>query len=904
MVSIKQRRFNFFDEITIKDPQEPKKNFDSLKNLNIKFCQSGRDLIILGTDEGSIVTLDKHMGLNTFQLFDNEMTCLSQFKNDNIIIAGGHDSSNQKIPLIKILRLDKMDEPNFRPLTISLNNAISKITALAVHDGNNSVCVGLSSGDVLFYKCDILKYKNEKPRILYTGSSPITGISFKNLGRGMFVFVSTEYLIITITFGNREKDEKIAVLADDGVKPRCWCMTDKGELVAARKDAVYVYEHDGVGPCYPFEGDKISVHWFKGKLVIAAKEIQNKSKAPMPTATIDSTTVSIYDVENKYVGFSRSFTNVLNIVCEWSSVYVLAGKGEQIIQLTEKDTQSKLQILFKKNHYQMAIDLAQSSQYDREGVIDIIRQYADHLYSKGDFDKAMSQYIKTIPFLEPSYIIRRFLDSQRIVNLTEYLQELHKQKLANEDHTTLLLNCYTKLKDEQRLNSFLVEGNVEFDVDTGIKVLRQSGFYKQALNLCKKHSKHEDYLKIQLENLKDYGESLNYIQNLDDQSAVLNLKKYGKLLMANIPEKTVEFLKNIYSVQKFVADPTDFLHIFLMHSELLIEFLEFIQKKQINSKIISNTLLELYLKRVAETGTKNKKNQKLLIEDAMNENILSSNSSLSIQEKYALEFLMSNDTSYDMSLALTLCQLHQFKAGLLYLYEKNAMYQRILQYHMDNNDHISILDTCKRYGIHDPNLWIQSLQYFSKRDGYNLKDFIMQILTNIEKFNLLTPLMVIKILSQNNTLTIDTVKEYLLNRMKKEEHEIKENQDTLNRYLKSIMEMKTHIDHLKTEPIIFQANKCESCGDELNFPSIHCLCNHSFHAECFENHSVDGACPTCAVENSNFLNHIKLNEESKKTLHDGFHKQLERSIDTFEVIADYFGKGLFNKTLIVPESLP
>lgn len=59
-------------------------------------------------------------------------------------------------------------------------------------------------------------------------------------------------------------------------------MTDKGELVAARKDAVYIYEHDGVGPCYPFEGNKISVNWFKGKLIIAAKEIQNKSKAPMP----------------------------------------------------------------------------------------------------------------------------------------------------------------------------------------------------------------------------------------------------------------------------------------------------------------------------------------------------------------------------------------------------------------------------------------------------------------------------------------------------------------------------------------------------------------------------------------------------------------------------------------------
>lgn len=113
------------------------------------------------------------------------------------------------------------------------------------------------------------------------------------------------------------------------------------------------------------------------------------------------TTVSIYDVDNRYVGFSGSFSQVISVICEWGSVFVLASKGEQLFQLTEKDTQSKLEILYKKNLYQMAIELlndkikhfksfflfifsnlslAQSSQYDQEGVIDIIRQYADHLY--------------------------------------------------------------------------------------------------------------------------------------------------------------------------------------------------------------------------------------------------------------------------------------------------------------------------------------------------------------------------------------------------------------------------------------------------------------------------------------------------------------------------------------------
>lgn len=68
------------------------------------------------------------------------------------------------------------------------------------------------------------------------------------------------------------------------------------------------------------------------------------------------TTISIYDIENRYVGYSGSFPSVVSVVCEYGSVYVLANKGEQFFQLTEKDTQSKLEILFKKNLYQMAIE--------------------------------------------------------------------------------------------------------------------------------------------------------------------------------------------------------------------------------------------------------------------------------------------------------------------------------------------------------------------------------------------------------------------------------------------------------------------------------------------------------------------------------------------------------------------
>lgn len=61
--------------------------------------------------------------------------------------------------------------------------------------------------------------------------------------------------------------------------------------------------------------------------------------------------------------------------------------------------------------------------------------------------------------------------------MTAYLQALHKEGLANEDHTILLLNCYTKLKDNQKLDEFIFKDrdSVDFDLEIAIRVCRQAG---------------------------------------------------------------------------------------------------------------------------------------------------------------------------------------------------------------------------------------------------------------------------------------------------------------------------------------------------------------------------------------------------------------------------------------------
>ena len=99
--------------------------------------------------------------------------------------------------------------------------------------------------------------------------------------------------------------------------------------------------------------------------------------------------------------------------------------------------------------------------------------------------------------------------------------------LANSDHTTLLLNTYTKLKDVSRLDSFIKteskrktddstdeRDELPFDLETAIRVCRQAGYFEHASYLAKKYERHEDYLRIQIEDAGKYADALAYVRKL------------------------------------------------------------------------------------------------------------------------------------------------------------------------------------------------------------------------------------------------------------------------------------------------------------------------------------------------------------------------------------------------------
>ena len=64
-------------------------------------------------------------------------------------------------------------------------------------------------------------------------------------------------------------------------------------------------------------------------------------------------------------------------------------------------------MLYRRGNYTLALNIADTQALDASSVADIHRQYGDALYAKGDYDAAMSQFVKTIGHLQPSYVIRK-----------------------------------------------------------------------------------------------------------------------------------------------------------------------------------------------------------------------------------------------------------------------------------------------------------------------------------------------------------------------------------------------------------------------------------------------------------------------------------------------------------------
>lgn len=864
------RRFNFFDKEVVKDGE---KLFERLQELSVTCSASGRGQLVLGEVGGHVVCVNRLLQLTSFRAYELTVELVQQMRNHALLITLGADENGIN-PLVKVWNQDKVDKhgiPHCCRIVRAMSGTVpSPAKSLAVDERLTLMAVGLEDGRLLLYRGDVTRQQSRQTVVALEAGS-VNALAFAT---NSLLFVATASQVLSLALGPQGQTSKQLVLDAHGCAPQCAALSSEGEFVVARQDAVYFYHPEGRGSCFVFEDEKLLLRWFRSYLVLVARD----AKTTRSTGGPDKTIVTIYDIQNKFVAYSEAIPGVVDVMAEWGSLYVLVQEGK-LYCLQERDTGSKLELLFRKNQYGLAISLARSQKYDQDGLADIFRQYGDHLYSKGDYEGAMQQYLRTVGKLEASYVIRKFLDAQRIGNLTEYLQELHRQGFATEDHTTLLLNCYTKLEEDDKLSEFIMTEDVAFDVEIAVRTCRQAGYFVQALHLAKKHGCHDLYLHIQVDDRKDHAGALQYIAQLEHSQAEGYLQKYGKALLDAIPAETTQLLMQLCTgraASSGRSHPEDFIHIFVDNSEELLRFLQHIVEVQPDSSsLVYNTLLELHLQEYKhETDAKVRQSR----------------------EQQIMEMLRSMQSRYDLDQALVLCQMSGFKPGILHLYEKAKLYHQILAYHIDQKDYDGVIRLCEKFGTHDPNLWIQALGFFARAEGAS--QHLTTVLQQVEKGRLLPPVLVVEM---SRPAPLSVLRDYLVRHLQAESRQLEEHQRLIAQYRQETERVRQEMNELRHGPRIFQDAKCSGCNHQLELPSVHFLCGHSYHQQCFENYAENETdCPECLPQHSKVLDILRSQEQSRN-LHEDFHHQLERSEDGFSVVADYLGRGLFQRlTLLAP----
>ncbi|GJE99815.1 hypothetical protein PsYK624_160870 [Phanerochaete sordida] len=1019
------RQFNFFDIAPVKDVHDLASSPEIFKKApEISCIASTSHGTIVADIHGSVYQLNEEFETTKAWVAHSGGRVTHMLERNGLLVTVGEEDSVRH-PLLKIWDLQTTEKKSGSPVLlrsakVQSGNRPHPVSTIALTASLSYLAIGLADGTVLLYRhLDQSIYNGStsltalpKARVILEGASdPVTGLGFREPTHehpNVYLFIVTINRVLMYQVSGKGQGGTPTAVDEVGCALGCATMDqDAREIVVARDEAIYLCGVDGRGACYAYEGHKSAVYAHRNYLVIVSPPFTPAASAPSATVRnfvknndvhTDISKVVVFDLENKFVAYSGTYTaGIRDIFSADGQIYLLSNDGK-LLRLEEKPTADKLELLYRKSLYLLALNLAKTQGLDDESVADIRKQYGDHLYAKGDYDPAMQQFVQTIGYVQPSYVIRKFLDAQRIHNLVTYLQELHTRGLANADHTTLLLNTYTKLKDVARLDSFIksesrrvsVDGDADdlpFDLDTAIRVCRQAGYYEHAAYLAKKYDRHEDYLQIMVEDAGNYREALAYLRKLGTETAEGNLARYGRALLDNLPDETTALLIDLCtSLTPLIADEDDsppasgrqssasgpsylsylalnrgsttsapsetvqpstasttttvkapaprrqgsvavsdvspssqpsrtatptvakparqqvvkrpsprvyFAH-FIDHPVNFLHFLEEVALRRWGQSVagtegapaavepdphadpelerrdqaaVWNTLLELYL---VDTPDK------------------------------ALLVLQRDDLPYDHTHALILCSTCGFTPGLVLLWETLGMFEDVLRFHMDREraepgagasaDVVRCLD---RYGAQHPGLYPLVLRFLTSSPALLARhaDDLARILEHIEAEKIMPPLAVVQVLSRNSVASVGLVKQWLLARITAARTEIDMDKKLIESYrTESAAKLKQVADLSDPEhPRVFHVTQCTACGGQLDLPSIHFMCSHSYHQRCLGEHETE--CPNCARQHS-IIREIRRNNERLADEHDVFLSEVKDG--GFTAVAAGFSRGIFN----------
>eukprot|EP00439_Symbiodinium_sp_Y106_P072239 s538_g13.t1 len=170
-------------------------------------------------------------------------------------------------------------------------------------------------------------------------------------------------------------------------------------------------------------------------LTLAAPGLRRDSPISSPCGV----TIVLVQKGMRFIAFTSQFTDVTDVVIGLGRVFVLSRGGADgnsvLFELREKPLEERLDVLVRKRMFEWAAEVALSCNAAPEVTADIYRQHGDALFEKRAYDQALGVYVKTVELglpLEPSYVVERYLDAQRIGHVAQYLKKLHEKDAAGE----------------------------------------------------------------------------------------------------------------------------------------------------------------------------------------------------------------------------------------------------------------------------------------------------------------------------------------------------------------------------------------------------------------------------------------------------------------------------------------
>jgi len=203
---------------------------------------------------------------------------------------------------------------------------------------------------------------------------------------------------------------------------------------------------------------------------------------------------------------------------------------------------------------------------------------------------------------------------------------------------------------------------------------------------------------------------------------------------------------------------------------------------------------------------------------------------------------------------------------------------------MQQSDYKNLIKTCKKYGKTEPRLWVDALTYFSEKNPVEVKPYIIEVLDNIAYTDQLSPIEVIKILSEEHYVgghSVEIIQKYLTIHLSKLHDKLKGSYTDITKHISEIGESKQTINSYKTEAQKFKTQV------HMEPPFVHFLANK-------------GPVIDESTELKDMKSHMEIIDERLKGLssidYPKFTAELEKKKgeEGYDTIATYLQKRIFD----------